>query len=79
MGRSWGVALMVIGLAGCAFASLPYWGVGPDTSPGADTYLERRYGNIGMGLAVMWLVVMIAVLVVGSVMTFHRFGHRRRT
>ena len=78
MSRSWGVALVLIGLGGCILAALPYLGVGPDTSPSADSYLERRYGNIGMGLAMMWLLFMIAVLVIGSVMTFSRFGHRRR-
>ena len=78
MGRAWGVVLMLIGLAGCVLAALPYLGVGPDTSPGTDTYVERRDGNIGMGLTMIWLVFMIAVSVIGSVMTFYRFGHRRR-
>lgn len=76
IGRSWGVALMVIGLMGCVLAALPYLGVGRDTSPGADSYVERRYGNIGTGLAAMWLIVMIAIVVIGAVMTFSRFGHR---
>ena len=70
--------MMLIGLAGCVLVALPYLGVGPDTSPTADNYLERRYGNIGMGLAMMWLIVMTAVLVIGAVMTFYRFGHRGR-
>lgn len=78
LGRSWGLALMLIGLAGCILTALPYLGVGPDTSPSADSYLERRYGNIGMGLAMMWLAVMIAVLAIGAVMIFYRFGHRGR-
>ena len=77
MGRSWGVALMLIGLAGCILAALPYFGVGPDTSPSANSYVERRYGNIGTGLATMWLVVMIPIVMIGAVMTFYRFGHRR--
>ena len=77
IGRSWGVALMLVGLAGCVLAALPYLGVGPDTSPGADSYLERRYGNIGIGFAFMWLAATAPLVVVGAVMTFYRFGYRR--
>ncbi len=38
-------------------AALPYLGVAPDTSPTARTYIERRYGNIGIGLSAYWLIV----------------------
>lgn len=56
-----GLGLIAFALAGPVFAALPYFGVGPDTSPTARTYIERRYGNIGIGLTAIWLVAMAVV------------------
>jgi hypothetical protein len=61
------VALAAV--VGAILAILPYFGLGPNTSPDASSYLERRYGNIGIGLTAMWLGVMAAIFVVGLVLT----------
>ncbi|MDO8403146.1 MAG: hypothetical protein Q7T27_06585 [Pseudomonas sp.] len=70
---------MVGALVGTILAALPYLGVGPDTSPDADTYLERRYGNIGIGLTVMWLALMAALFLVGLVVAIVAARRRRRS
>jgi len=79
--RAWarvGLGLLAFALAGTVLAVLPYFGVGPDTSPTADTYLERRYGNIGIGLAAFWLIAMAVAFVVGIVLTLcSAIGQRR--
>lgn len=64
-----GPSVALAALGGAVLAILPYFGVGPDTSPDADTYLERRYGNIGLGLTAMWLALMATMFVVGLVLT----------
>ena len=74
-----GLALIAFALAGTVFAALPYFGVGPDTSPTARTYIERRYGNIGIGLTAFWLIAMAVVLVVGIVVTLRGTIPRRRS
>lgn len=61
--------MVLAAVVGAILASLPYFGVGPATSPDASTHLERRYGNIGIGLTAMWLGLMAIILVVGLVLT----------
>ncbi|MEQ1873180.1 MAG: hypothetical protein ABL953_05575 [Ilumatobacteraceae bacterium] len=61
--------VVLAAVVGAILASLPYFGVGPATSPDASTHLERRYGNIGIGLTAMWLGLMAIILVVGLVLT----------
>jgi len=61
------VALAAV--VGAVLATLPYFGLGPATSPDASTHLERRYGNIGIGLTAMWLGLMLVIFVVGVVLT----------
>ena len=56
-------------IVGAILAILPYFGLGPDTSPDASTHLERRYGNIGIGLTAMWLGLMVVIFTVGLVLT----------
>ena len=72
------VALAAV--VGAILVALPYFGLGPDTSPDASRYIERRYGNIGIGLAMMWLGLMAATFVVGVALTIVRLvGRSRRT
>ena len=72
------VALAAV--VGVILVALPYFGLGPDTSPSAPSYIERRYGNIGIGLAMMWLGLMAATFVVGVALTVFKLtgGSRRR-
>jgi hypothetical protein len=71
------VALAAV--VGVILVALPYFGLGPDTSPSASSYIERRYGNIGIGLAMMWLDLMAAaIFLVGVALTvFKRVGRSR--
>ena len=68
-----GPAVALAAVAGAILAALPYFGLGPDTSPDASSHLERRYGNIGLGLTAMWLCLMAAIFVVGVVLTIVHF------
>ncbi len=70
--------LVLAAVLGAVLATLPYFGLGPDTSPDAATFLERRYGNIGLGLTAMWLGLMAAVLVGGLVLTIIRLARNSR-
>jgi hypothetical protein len=78
MGRRIGAGpfLALAGVVGAILVALPYFGLGPDTSPGASSYVERRYGNIGIGLAMMWLCLMAATFVVGVALTILKFARR---
>lgn len=64
-----GPGVILAAVVGVIVGALPYLGIGPDTSPGASTYLERRYGNIGLGLAMLWFGVMAVLIVVGVALT----------
>ena len=75
---NWGPRIVVISLLGAIVCALPLLGIGGDASPDGDTYLERRYGNIGLGLAVLWLTLMAALFTAGVAMTIARSGFRRR-
>ena len=76
--RVWiGLGLIAFAFAGAVFAALPYFDVGPDTSPNSPTYIERRYGNIGVGLTVFWLIAMAVLVVVGIVVTLYGTIRRR--
>lgn len=70
------VALAAV--VGAILVALPYFGLGPDTSPIASSYVERRYGNIGIGLAMMWLGLMAATFVVGVALTIFKLVGRSR-
>jgi hypothetical protein len=73
-----GPFLALAAVVGAILAALPYFGLGPDTSPSASSYIERRYGNIGIGLVVMWLVLMAATFAVGVVLTIVKLVGRSR-
>ena len=71
-----GPSVALVAVTGAILAALPYFGLGPDTSPDASTYVERRYGNIGLGLAAMWLCLMAAIFIVGLALTIvHSLRH----
>ena len=71
-----GPSVALVSVAGAILAMLPYFGLGPDTSSDASTYLERRYGNIGLGLTAIWLCLMATIFVVGVVLTIvHAVRH----
>jgi hypothetical protein len=75
-----GPFLALAAVVGAILVALPYFGLGPDTSPSASSYIERRYGNIGIGLAMMWLGLMAAIFVVGVALTiFKLVGRSRRS
>jgi hypothetical protein len=75
-----GPFIALAAVVGVILVALPYFGLGPDTSPSASSYIERRYGNIGIGLAMMWLGLMAAIFVVGVALTiFKLVGRSRRS
>jgi hypothetical protein len=75
-----GPFIALAAVVGVILVALPYFGLGPDTSPSASSYVERRYGNIGIGLAMMWLGLMAAIFVVGVALTiFKLVGRSRRS
>ena len=65
-----GILLVIIALLGTLFAAMPLMGLGPDVSPEADSRLEQRYGNIGIGLALLWTGLMVLLAVIGIAMQF---------
>jgi hypothetical protein len=73
-----GPFIVAVAVVGAIVGALPYLGLGPDTSPGAPTYLERRYGNIGVGLAMMWFGVMAVSLVIGLALTIGERVRRKQ-
>jgi hypothetical protein len=75
-----GPFIALAAVVGVILVALPYFGLGPDTSPSASSYIERRYGNIGIGLAMMWLGLMAAIFVVGVALAiFKLVGRSRRS
>jgi hypothetical protein len=77
-----GVMLVIVALLGTLFAAMPLMGLGADVSPEADSRLEQRYGNIGIGLALLWTAAMVVLAVTGVAMQFRpprqRTGRRSR-
>ncbi len=77
-----GIGLILVAAFGIMFTAMPLMGLGADISPDADTYLEQRYGNIGIGLALMFTALMVVVALVGVIMQFRprapRQSKRRR-
>ncbi len=67
-----GIMLIFVAALGTLFAAMPLMGLGAEVSPDADSYLEQRYGNIGVGLAAMWTLLMVALAVVGFGMQFRQ-------
>ena len=72
-----GILLVIIAALGTLFAAMPLMGLGPDVSPEADGRLERRYGNIGIGLAAIWVVFMVLLALMGLAMQFRPPKPRR--
>ena len=70
---------VVIAVLGTLFAAMPLMGLGADVSPEADGRLEQRYGNIGIGLALAWVALMIVIAAAGVVMQFRPPKPRRRS
>ena len=77
-----GILFIIVAVLGTLFAAMPWIGLGADVSPDADGYLEQRYGNIGLGLAAIWVVLMAILAVAGTVLQFvdrkPRRGRSRR-
>lgn len=57
--------MILTALLGLVVVALPGLGVGPDVSPSDPTYLERRYGNIGTGIALTVAGLLVALYVLG--------------
>jgi len=70
---------VIIAVLGTLFAAMPLMGLGADVSPDADAYLEQRYGNIGIGLAIGWVVLMVLIAATGVAMQFRPSKPRRRS
>lgn len=73
-----GIMFVIIAALGTLFAAMPLMGLGADVSPDADSYLEQRYGNIGIGLAVAWVALMVLIAAAGVMMQFRPPKPRRR-
>jgi len=74
----WGPSIVFAAVVGAIAGALPYFGLGPDTLPGASSYTERRYGDIGFGLALIWFGAMAVTFVVGVALTVVEFVGRSR-
>ncbi|MEO6123639.1 MAG: hypothetical protein ABIR32_07985 [Ilumatobacteraceae bacterium] len=65
-----GIMFVFIAGLGILFAAMPLLGLGADVSPDADNHLERRYGNIGIGLALGWVALMVVIAMRGVLIQF---------
>ena len=73
-----GVMLVIVAGLGVLFAAMPLLGLGADVSPDSDNHLEQRYGTIGLGVALIWVVLMVTLAVMGIVMQFRQRPQRAR-
>ena len=66
-----GIMYIIVAALGTLFAAMPWMGLGPDASPEADGFFERRYGTVGIVLAIGWVALMALIALRGISMQFH--------
>ena len=72
-----GTVLVIGALIGVLPVLLRVIGAGADLTPGASSFMERRFGNIGEGMVVLWLAFLGFVVFIAWIEFRSARQHRR--